>query len=42
MVFVPGEYDGVSHSPREYSSPSACAHGVQVLGDAALRLASID
>lgn len=40
MIFVPGEYDGVSHSPREYSSPEACARGVRVLGHAALRLAN--
>lgn len=33
MIFVPGEYDGISHNPREYSSPEACANGVQALAD---------
>lgn len=33
MVFVPGEYDGISHNPREYSAPEACARGVSVLLD---------
>lgn len=36
MVFVPCK-DGVSHNPREYSSPDDCARGAQVLGDAVLR-----
>ena len=31
MVFVPGEYDGISHDPREYSTPEPCASGVNVL-----------
>lgn len=31
MIFVPGEYDGISHNPREYSTPEACAAGVNVL-----------
>jgi N-carbamoyl-L-amino-acid hydrolase len=39
MIFVPGQYDGVSHSPREFSTPEACAHGIEVLADTALRLA---
>lgn len=39
MVFVPGEYDGISHNPREYSSPEACAAGIDVLATALLRLA---
>lgn len=33
MIFVPGEFDGISHNPREYSTPEACANGVQVLTD---------
>jgi N-carbamoyl-L-amino-acid hydrolase len=33
MIFVPGEYDGISHNPREYSTPEACANGAQVLTD---------
>ena len=39
MIFVPGEYDGISHNPREYSTPEACAHGVSVLATVARRLA---
>lgn len=31
MVFVPGEFDGISHNPRERSTPEACANGVDVL-----------
>ncbi len=36
MIFVPGEYDGISHNPREYSTPQACANGIQVLTDVVL------
>ncbi len=39
MIFVPGEHDGISHNPREWSSPEACAHGVQILLDALIALA---
>ena len=39
MVFVPGEYDGISHNPREYSTPEACARGVDVLASVVLLLA---
>jgi N-carbamoyl-L-amino-acid hydrolase len=42
MIFVPGEYDGISHNPREYSTPEACAHGVDVLATTLLRLAQED
>ena len=31
MIFIPGEHDGVSHSPREHSTKSQCAHGANVL-----------
>lgn len=31
MVFVPGEFDGISHNPREYSTPTQCKNGVDVL-----------
>ena len=31
MVFVPGEYDGISHNPREYSTPAQCKNGVDIL-----------
>lgn len=40
MIFVPGEYDGISHNPREYSTPEACARGVQILADLMLELAA--
>ncbi|MFI5362767.1 MAG: M20/M25/M40 family metallo-hydrolase [Elusimicrobiota bacterium] len=39
MVFVPGEYDGISHNPREFSTVKQCADGVDVLLGAALVLA---
>lgn len=39
MIFVPGEYDGISHNPREFSSVEQCAHGVNVLLDVALSFA---
>ncbi|WP_326791842.1 M20 family metallo-hydrolase [Streptomyces sp. NBC_00841] len=42
MIFVRGEYDGISHNPREYSTPEACAHGVDVLATTLLRLANQD
>lgn len=40
MVFVRGEYDGISHTSREYSSPEACEQGVNVLAGTLLRLAT--
>lgn len=40
MVFVAGENGGISHSPREYSTPEACGNGTDVLANAVLRLAS--
>ncbi len=39
MVFVPGENDGISHNPREYSTPQQCADGVNVMLDVVLGLA---
>ncbi|MEU8251047.1 Zn-dependent hydrolase [Nonomuraea sp. NPDC048916] len=42
MIFVRGEYDGISHNPREYSTPEACAHGIDVLATTLLRLAGHD
>ena len=39
MVFVPGEHDGISHNPREYSTLKQCTDGVQVLAGTALALA---
>jgi N-carbamoyl-L-amino-acid hydrolase len=41
MVFIPGEYGGISHSPREYSSPEACERGISVLAGVVLRLAAM-
>jgi N-carbamoyl-L-amino-acid hydrolase len=39
MIFVRGQYDGISHNPREYSTPEDCAAGIAVLGTTLLRLA---
>jgi N-carbamoyl-L-amino-acid hydrolase len=39
MVFVPGEYDGISHNPRELSTEGQCTNGVNVLLDVACALA---
>lgn len=39
MVFVPGEYDGISHNPREFSTVEQCANGVNVMLDVLLELA---
>jgi beta-ureidopropionase / N-carbamoyl-L-amino-acid hydrolase len=39
MIFVPGEYDGISHNPREYSTPEQCTRGVNLLLQAILELA---
>lgn len=38
MVFVRGQYDGISHNPREYSTPEDCAAGITVLANTVLRL----
>ena len=40
MIFVPGQNEGVSHSPREYSTLEDCAAGVSVLTTLALKLAN--
>jgi N-carbamoyl-L-amino-acid hydrolase len=40
MIFVPGEHEGISHNPREYSTPKACADGVGVLLATLLALAN--
>lgn len=42
MVFVPGEYDGISHNPREHSTQEQCANGVNVLLDVVTALAEED
>jgi N-carbamoyl-L-amino-acid hydrolase len=39
MIFTPGEYDGISHNPREYSTPKQCSDGVGILLDTILDLA---
>lgn len=39
MIFVPGEYDGISHNPREYSTLEQCSRGVNILLQALLELA---
>lgn len=40
MIFVRGEYDGISHNPREYSTPEACESGVDILLRTLVDLAS--
>jgi N-carbamoyl-L-amino-acid hydrolase len=39
MIFVPGEHEGISHNPREYSTPDACRRGIDVLATVTARLA---
>lgn len=39
MIFVPGEFDGISHNPREYSTPEACTRGINALATTVTRLA---
>lgn len=39
MIFVPGEYDGISHNPRELSTEEQCGNGVDVLFDVATSFA---
>lgn len=38
MIFVRGQYEGISHNPREYSTPEDCAAGITVLAHTLLRL----
>lgn len=40
MVFVPGEYDGISHNPREWSTAEQCENGVNVLANVLLHFAN--
>lgn len=40
MIFVRGQYDGISHNPREYSTPEDCAAGVSVLAKTMLDLSA--
>ena len=39
MVFVPGLHEGISHNPREESTPEACANGVNTALKVLLELA---
>lgn len=39
MVFVRGEHGGISHTPREYSTPESCGDGTDLLANAIRRLA---
>ncbi|GAA2768558.1 Zn-dependent hydrolase [Streptomyces paradoxus] len=39
MVFARGEYDGISHSPREYSTVESCARAINLLAATTLSLA---
>lgn len=39
MIFVPGEHDGISHNPREFSTKEACARGVNILRQTIIALA---
>lgn len=38
MIFVRGQYDGISHNPREYSTSEDCALGISVLATTVVRL----
>ncbi|MFT5422497.1 MAG: N-carbamoyl-L-amino-acid hydrolase [Phycisphaerales bacterium] len=39
MIFTPGEYDGISHNPREFSTPKQCEDGINTLLHTILELA---
>lgn len=40
MIFVRGQYNGISHNPREFSTPEDCEAGINVLGNTVLRLSA--
>lgn len=40
MVFVRGQYQGISHNPRECSTPEDCRAGIEVLASAVLELSA--
>lgn len=42
MIFIPGHFNGISHNPREYSTPEACTAGIQILLDTLVTLANED
>lgn len=39
MIFCPGEYDGISHNPREFSTPEQCANAANALSSTICSLA---
>ncbi|HHN77176.1 MAG TPA: Zn-dependent hydrolase [Phycisphaerales bacterium] len=42
MIFTPGENDGISHNPRELSTPKQCGDAADALCNTILRLAGAD
>ncbi|WP_209324497.1 M20 family metallo-hydrolase [Brevibacterium renqingii] len=40
MVFVRGQHQGISHNPREYSTPEDCRAGIEVLASAVRELSA--
>ncbi|MEU1727066.1 Zn-dependent hydrolase [Actinomadura sp. ATCC 39365] len=42
MIFVPGLYDGISHTPREYSDPAACHKATNLLAHVVTALCGDD
>ncbi len=42
MIFTPGENDGISHNPRELSTPKQCGDAADALCNTILRLAEDD
>jgi len=40
MIFTPGEHDGISHNPREFSTPEQCADGINTLLHTVMALAN--
>lgn len=41
MIFVPGELDGISHNPLEFSTEKQCGDGADVLLDSILYYAEV-
>lgn len=39
MIVARGQYEGIRHNPREYSTPEDCAAGITVLANTVLGLA---
>ncbi|MGX5716816.1 M20 family metallo-hydrolase [Arthrobacter sp. MAHUQ-56] len=40
MIFIRGQYDGISHNPREYSTPEDCTAGITVLAKTLQKLSA--